>query len=389
MVKVIFLYMSNGNATPGSYPADWKPTHPCGPHYEQAYGTEGYFTLLKKLLDVGVIDDLKVFFESNVRPGIANFVKHPKAYSAVIPEIRQSAWAIEKDSIIFVRGGFRHWHNFLTPYKDKNWLMLYGANTGRERWTWWDVILDDLHMKNKVDRYGRYWFPFIKPIDPNIFRPQYIEPKFDLCMGASRVHDKKGQWRTFSLIPEIEKRLGRPIKALLPGSRRNGVQSNKMYSALDSGQFDVLQIGHAHRSRLADYINQSKVFVHLGTSGQNDRGPLEALSCGIPTIIGSPEYHTPKLRVVDGCYVFENMKDMEAIVERICNLIEDPEFSKNEIVDSFQKHLGFQESVFQMAKLFNYMVTFPPTEKTKNLMPAIFEVLTAYENPTKSKEIGY
>ena len=51
-------------------------------------------------------------------------------------------------------------------------------------------------------------------------------------------------------------------------------------------------------------------FVYMGTGGQNDRGPLEALACGTKIIIANPRRHSP--------IVYENKK--------ICSVINHNDF---------------------------------------------------------------
>lgn len=290
-MKLLFLFMSQSSAPAGSY-SKWEPKTDCAPEYHERFNAEGYFAMLQQLVDEDVIKNLKIFYESNKGPGLANWVKGKNVHCEVIPEIRFVEKYIEEDTIIWVRGGFKHWHDWLLQYKGKNWLMLYAANTGREKWKWWDIIFDDICMTNFLDTHERYYFPFIKPIDDKFFSPDFsIKKKYDICIGASHIHDKKGQWRVVELLIEYHKKYGKHLSAVMPGAIRHGVETNKMISKLKDLNVDFIG-RHINRKELVQIFNESKISIFFGTHGQNDRGPLESLSCGTPVIIGSPKYHT-------------------------------------------------------------------------------------------------
>jgi hypothetical protein len=362
--------MSQGAASPGTTKRVY-PTNDCGTKYMDAFAGEGYFKMLDVLLKNKVIDDLKIFFESNVQPGIASWVKGPSTYCEVIPEIRFVEEYIEEDTIIFVRGGFKHWHDLLLKYKNKNWLLLYGANTGRERWTWWDIIFDDILCKNEIDRHGRYWFPFIKPINEEMFFPedtirQQPIPQWDFCIGASHIHDRKGQWRIFNAILEYNKKYGE-LHTIMPGGPRRGLKTLEMIKNLPNAKY-VETPGHVHRTELQRIFNDSKYFIHFGAHGQNDRGPIEALACGTPVVIGSPSYHAPFLS--DICYTGCNINDPVSIAESLKILLERWTIEeKSKTYWKYKKKSGFNEIIIpRMIMLFSLIKHMKPTIKAKQLI---------------------
>jgi len=256
--------------------------------------SEGIPNMLQRLLKQKVIDDVLVIVESARSPGR---IDCPPFHGFVVPEISQADQFIKKGDILFVRGGFRSWHDWLVEKQSKgHWTMLYAANTGRQRWKWWDVILDDLRSNEyEMDIRGRFWVPWKKPTNPNVFYPTFEPIKYDLCIGASYIHDKKGQWRTVKALIEYKNLYGKDLNCVMPGARRHGTETNLMYNTIKKLNLKVYEPGMLDRNKLRSVYNQSKLFVHLGTSGQNDRGPLEAMACGTPIVIGSPKYHAPLL----------------------------------------------------------------------------------------------
>lgn len=377
MAKLLFLFMSQGAASPGATKRVY-PTERCGVKYMDAFAGEGYFKMLDTLLKNQVIDDLKIFYESNVQPGIASWVKGPSTYCEVIPEIRFVEEYIEEDTIIFVRGGFKHWHDLLLKYKGKNWLLLYAANTGREKWAWWDIVFDDILCRNEIDRHGRYWFPFIKPINEEMFFPEPEDAssrrfngiyKYDFCIGASHVHDRKGQWRVVDGIIEYNKVYG-GLFAVMPGAPRRGLKTIRMINEKLKRAKYVDMRGHVHRTELRKIFNDSKYFLHFGAHGQNDRGPLEALACGTPSVIASPKYHAPFLSQA-GC----DIDNPVSVAEYLHNLVRlwDPEM-KVLSYKFYKEECGFNEVIIpRMALLFDMLHALQPgTLRSKHIIKNSF-----------------
>jgi len=294
-MKVVFIFMSSKSAEPGTADDSYK-RQTCSPYYEETFGDEVYFKMLESLVEDGTITDLKVFFESNKGYGKANFVKGAENF--VIPEVRLMEEYIDDDTVIFARGGFKHWHDWLLKYKKRgNWLMIYAANTGRDRWTFWDVVFDDLRMQNTIDRHGRYYFPFIKPTNEDVFHPVsgQSDPKYDICLGASHITDKKGQYNGLKLMRAFHSIYGYYPNAIMPGSPRRSTETNKMIC--DPLFYDEIESpGFLTKPELAKIYNDTKVFLHLGCAGQNDRSIIEAYACGTPVGIRGLKYHTPLLK---------------------------------------------------------------------------------------------
>ena len=288
-MRVVYLFVSKGGAKYNSKPM-WEPKVPCNPALEDPHGlpTEGTFYILDKLQEKGVIDELLIVIESARGPGKATFGRHR---GIIVPELGELSQFIRKNDVLLVRGGWRGWWEWLNDRQGKHWLINYSANTGRQRWKFWDIVLWDLDDICLMDRLNRLWLTFRKPTHPGIFRPMNLFPVYDICIGASFIHDKKGQWRMIHVLEEYRKMYGVVPRCILPGALRSATHTNMVINR--APEFGIEMPSMLQREDLAKVLNQSKIGVFLGSSGQNDRGPLEAMQCGCNLVIGSPAYHSP------------------------------------------------------------------------------------------------
>jgi len=210
---------------------------------------------------------------------------------------------ISGDAAIWVRGGFKPTVFYEWCRACDFWLLFYGANTGRERWPFWDIVLDDLSGETRIDinpkspHYKRLYLDYVKPINPDVFRPLGLERKYDVCIGASHITDKKGQWMAIDGIIECQKRFGRRLKCVMPGAIRRGVQTSGIEAKIKRHGLDVDRPGMVPREHLARILNQSRLFLHCG-GGQNDRSLSEAAACGCRIIFTRPDRHSPVIRSV-------------------------------------------------------------------------------------------
>lgn len=357
--KVVFLFMSQSSAPKDSCSNNWR-SQPCGEFYQEKYGDECYFKMFQDLLDCGVINDLTVFFESNVQPGKANFVKGAKNY--VVPEINLIEPFIDKDTIIFVRGGFRHWHDFLVKYHRRNWLILYAANTGRQRWTWWDIVLDDLNMSNSIDRYGRYFFPFIKPTNEDVFshKKGYFNIKWDLCVGASHIHDKKGQYHAVNVLKEFYNLFAYLPPVIMPGAVRSSRYTKQMIQ--DAIMQKIACPGMVSKKELDRIFNQCKILLHFGAGGQNDRSILEGFATGLQIGVSTLKNHSP-LMTPDEKNIFhfdlEDPPKYSLAAKKLKKVLDNwvPE-CKDQSSKKYQELMSYQKVVLPMLKQLFKIVSF-------------------------------
>ena len=288
-MRLVFLFNSDGAAPEGSN-QPWDPHSPSFNFFatgENGLPSEGYLYMLHEMLNQGIIDDLIIFIESNRSPGFTTYYQNIKCY--VVPEIGYVKQFLKRGDIIWARGGFRSWFNFLNQMKkEKYWLLLYAANTGRARWRFWDVIFDDLSGEHRHDIRGRFFYYFKKPINPDYFRPFHdFKKRYHVCVGASHVHDKKGQWKTIEVIAEYKRLFNENLHCIMPGRVTHGVKTNNIGSTISSARLSVHCPGMLPRTKLAEVFNQSSITIFMGQGGQNDRGPLESLACGTPILLAS------------------------------------------------------------------------------------------------------
>ena len=355
-MRLIFLYVQDGARPNTSYNHYKQSTN----FYANRLLEEGYFYLLKRMVETNIVNEVGVFIESNRNPGYIRYEGNDdKIYGWVMPDINEFIQYIHPSDIIWCRGGFRQWYDpfLVTMQKLNHWMLLYAANTGRERWPVFDVVFNDLTGNNQVDARNTLQFDFKKPINPKLFYPINDEPiKYDLCIGASHIHDKKGQWMTVEALIEYKKIFGEELKCIMPGSRKNGTFTNRMFDMLKSHRINVITPGTIDRKELNKVYNQSKYFIHLGGGGQGDRGVLEAMACGCPTITGNETRHSK--------ITYNNKKISTVIsandnVEAIARILfykirtYQPKI-RNAVYDYYHKHADIEEVILpEMNTLFS------------------------------------
>jgi len=356
-MRLVFLYTSMSPCPVGSN-TYWNPQDETKNFYavNQSNGlpSEGYFFMLKKMLKEKIVNDLIIFIESAKSPGFT-MIEGVPCY--VTPQIEYVEEYLKEDDIIFARGGFRTWFPFLEKMKQqKRWLLLYAANTGRQRWKFWDVVFDDLSGKYSYDVHKRFWFNFKKPIHEKMFFPIKTERIYDCCIGASHIHEKKGQWKVIEAIIKYKEIFGINLNCVMPGRGNRGVNTSKINQKVKDHHLNVSFPGMVTRDEVCKIMNQSKLFVYLGGGGQNDRGPLEALRCGTPIMITNPPNHSPIVYSnPQVCKVVRNSDDFELVANNIYNCLKDTSEGKREYTASyFQSSCGLDEVIIpDMKKLFN------------------------------------
>lgn len=355
-MRLVFLYTSVSPNPVGSN-TKWHPEKVTQNFYAtdlNGLRSEGYLFMIKAMLDMGIVDDVIMFIESAKSPGVTEIQGIP---CYVTPQIEYVEDFLKKDDIIFARGGFRTWFPFLEKMKQqKRWLLLYAANTGRQRWKFWDIVFDDLSGKHSYDTHNRFWFDFKKPIHEKIFFPTKTERIYDICIGCSHIHEKKGQWKTIEAMIKYKEIFGKNLRCIMPGRGNRGINTCKINDKIRDFHLNVTLPGMVTRGEVCKILNQSKLMVYLGGGGQNDRGPLEALRCGTPIMITNPPNHSPIVYSNPQiCKVVKNSDDFELVANSIYNCLKDTSEGKREYVASyFQSACGLNEVIIpDMKELFN------------------------------------
>lgn len=326
------------------------------------FPSEGYYYLLSKMLDAKIVDEVLIVIDSKIDKELSF---RPGMNCSVIRGFEKFPALLRSDDVIWVRGGFRGWHNILVPISEANhWLILYAANTPRQRWLFWDVIFNDLSKDQHLDSRGRFWFYWKKPTNPEAFYPINMPRTYDLCIGASYVHDHKCQWKTVDALISYKEIFNTNLRCVLPGGWYHGVETNKIRDKIEEHNLDVFIVGHIPRSDLVKVLNQSKLFIHLGGSGQNDRGTLEAMRCGTPVIIETPRRHAPFVSECPHNKVVGIPTSSEAIAKTIHNQLElTNEGIREKVFVYHENRSGMAEIVLpEMARLFEVFRKHPKAD---------------------------
>ena len=323
--------------------------------------TEGYYYLIKEMVKAKIVDEVLIVIDSKVT---SEFEFEPGINGLIVNGLKELNNYLRKDDIIWVRGGYRGWYHQLPHWSEAgHWMLLYAANTGRQKWPIWDLVFCDLRKEQSLDRRGRFWFYFKKPINPEIFHPVEGDKIYDLCIGASHTHDKKGQWKVVDGVTAYYKKYGVRLKCILPGARRKGVKTNLIEDIIAEDNLNIEIVGLVPRSKLAEIFNQTKLFVHLGGAGENDRGPLEAMCCGTPVMIETPKRHAPLVYECPQNYVAEDANDPEAVAEEWhCILQGLNDQGRHDVHSYYKKHADISIILPEMARLFQVFRDHPKAD---------------------------
>lgn len=360
------MYMAIHQAREGTN-TPWDMKASSGNKYVRQFHTEGYYYQLKRMLELGIVDEVLMLIETVRETGCFSF--GPKFTGYVLPEMWQARQFIRENDIIWCRGGFRSWFNFLNLMVDtKHWTLCYAANTGRQKWPFWHVILDDLLQTHGtfMDKRGRLIFDFKKATNPKLFKPQALARDFDVCVGASHIHDKKAQWKMIDACIEYKKRYGRNLKCVMPGVIQHGVNTNQIIGKIKTHGLDVQLPGMLPREKMPEIYNRSKVFVHLGGGGQNDRGPLESMRCGTPSAVETPLRHA---RFISQCpvnFVSEYANYPKDLAEEVHVWVEKSKWedSRARVHAWHEEHSGIENVLMpDMKKLFDFFRGVPKADR--------------------------
>lgn len=340
MKRLVYVYVSNGAADEQHIP-QWCPGVISSDPFCDRFLEEGFCYLFNKFIERKLFDEILVVIESNRSPG--SFYIAPGIKGLVVPHINELRKFLYDDDVLWARGGWKSWFPFLQKWHDdEHWLLFYRAASNRGAWTFWDIVLDDLITEYAQDNIGRFYYPINKPINPDIFYTYTQVPHghiYDLMIGASHVHDKKGQFKMLPILLEYRKQFGVNLKCVMPGSLKHGVGTSGIAATIKEHGLEVQLPGMVDRRTLRYLYCQSRIFVHCGAGGQNDRGPLEAMSCGTPVMLANEEYHAPCIRYDNSPCTFDINPD-------------NPELAAGQINKALTEMFMFRHDFHQMT--YNY-----------------------------------
>jgi glycosyltransferase involved in cell wall biosynthesis len=182
-----------------------------------------------------------------------------------------------------------------------------------------------------------------------------------------------------------EKKYKTRLKAILPGWGTKGTQTRQIMTKIKDHSLDVTVAGMLSRIDLNRTVfNRSKLGLFLGTHGQGDRGPLEALATGLPLIIGSKRYHSPAVYDSKVAYVPKDINDTEAIADLIHIYLQRLP-SRKEVYNHYVTSQGFKEVCYPNLRLvFDFFRDNPkPSLEAKQ---ELVKLCTKKGNDTKSSE---
>ena len=364
-MRLHYLFVSDGNAPYGSRP-HWDSSLPSENHFAGNLLTEGFWYLWKRCLEEKIIDDCTIWIESTRNPGIK--VYGPSYRCRVTPDISYFLDFLRPDDIVFVRGGFRSWFVMLNEnIAGKHWILFYQAATNRGKWLFWDVVFNDNLPESLYDVHGRFHLHFRKPTSPEIFHPRKIKKMFDVCVGASHIHDKKGQWKVVKMLKAYKEIYGKHLCAVLPGRGLHGTNTTTMWTELP--ELDISTPGMVDRNTMCDIYNMSRLLIHLGGAGQNDRGVLEALTCGTPVMLSQLQYHAPitysNPRV---SFVTKNADNPYELAKEVHEILAKTDGIKDEVAQWYEAECGVDKTVEQMRQLFEVLSHKPDRSLCKTLL---------------------
>ena len=358
-MRVVYFFTSNGAAAPDQI-VPWTIENQATNYYANSIWTEGFFWMFKRMIEESIVDEVLIVIESVRGPGSVTYNDNLKVI--VVPHISKCIPFLKEGDVFFVRGGFKSWYAFLTEYHNKGtWIVFYRANTNRGPWPFWDVVLDDLVDSTFIEN-NKLHLPFIKPTNEELFHPMpEVQKEYDLCIGSSHVHDKKGQWEAIKMLIEYKKIFGKSLNCILPGSISRGVHTNEIRSDIINNELIVELPGMVQRDEVRTILNKSRLLIKLGGGGQGDRGPLEALACGTEIILAETACHAPFMyQNPEVCLLTKNRINLhELSIEvrrRVNNAVLAGKKRRSNVYKYYLEKSGMNEVVLpQMSKLISIL----------------------------------
>lgn len=365
MKRLVYCYVSNGSAPP-EVKVKWNPKDESHEPFVKIFADEGFCYLFEMMLRKKVLDEVLIVIESSRSPG--HYVMKNNMKILVVPHLSDLEPFLRPDDILWARGGWRSWFALLEKWHSLGrWLLFYRAASNRGAWPFWDIVLDDLREQCDQDTAGRFYYPINKPIHPALFYPTKTGQTFDLMVGSSHIHDKKGQYLILPILLEYRKQFGEDLKCVMPGSLRGGSNTRNIQQLIEKYKLDITMPGMVPRNVLRALYNDSSLYVHLGRSGQNDRGPLEALACGTPIMLMNEQFHDPVIHPANSPVSFhingENpvlaARQIRALLLTNCD-----QAFRDKTAEFFSTACGLEEVVYpRFAALFNRLFATPHNQR--------------------------
>jgi len=323
-VNLVFLYSSrgripidkpdklNGKTMPEVDYVNNKPTT----SFLNGTLSDLYPYIWEKLINNKIFDKITTLFE--VRDGWGSVEVSPNNKVVFIPHISEVHKFVEPGDIIFVRGAWKWWQDHIRKLSKNHNLVYYrGGRVVFKNW-WWHIIIDDIYLKNAVDRYKRTNIYYPKCINEEIFyyKPK-AEKKYDLIL-VGEIKESKGQYKVILALNEYRKLYGKNLKVCVVGKAKDVVRFRHFRKRF---KIAVDYRGKVSREELNNLYNASKLYIHLGTNEQGPRTTLEAIRCGLPCLISSMTHMWPEWVVNSNFCKNVSSRDFEQIAKTIHEML--------------------------------------------------------------------
>lgn len=340
-------------------------------HYElEKLQTDGHYELLRALVARGVVDRVRVVRESYAFPGDHQEIQEPGFEVSHVHDI--SSVTLDPGEVVWIRGGWKSWIPWIERHAQTHWIFYYGANTGHQSWPWWDVVLEDRH-DNMVypDRLGRLVWPFRKPIAPAFCAGPPQIPVWDVCVGASHIYDRKGQYRIIAVADQFQKLAGRPLRCVIPGcfySRERHTEAMK--ALLRSGKYPYIHLpGMLPRTELVSVFQRSRFMYAATCGGQGDRCALEAGACGCRLIASLRKNHAPYV-TEDYAFVPSHPDKTDELAEYLAEELNKPDPDRQEIAKYHDQNGGREAVIANLLPVLTHCLRHrKDRESLANLVP--------------------
>ena len=353
MKRLVFLYA--GDLRDEDKEIAWDSDKVATNGLVSSFPEQGYFYMFKRLVEKKVLAETLIIVKENRGTGSIEYCPGVTGYA--VPNFLALDEVLKDGDILLIRDGFK-WLDDLKKLKYRGYpLLFYAAASARKKWDIWDIILEDCDDKilegSWTDKHGRLHMPFYKPVNPEVFYPQNEILQYAICIGASHIHDRKGQWRVIDALVEYKRKWGVNLTAILPGRFYSKEKTNQIRDKINEHQLNVVLPGMVSKEEMRRIYNSSRLFVSPGTSGQNDRSILEAMRCGCPILFVGRKARPPFLYSQDSpAFETTNIDKPELLAEDIRSTLHAlTTESRNETRNHFEKRNGSAVVLRQMERI--------------------------------------
>jgi hypothetical protein len=213
------------------------------------------------------------------------------------------------EDILWLRGHQCILHPLIKKSQD-HWRIAYRAGSGSilagAVQIEFNDFIDEPNIKKDV-----LYLPFRKPVS-SIFQYKKRPLKYDFCLGANRVYDLKGQYKSYLAILAYDRLIHQQSHCICCGELSKKESGTQL---LVKAKGEYLELpGCVERIQLAEIFQQSNVLISA-TQGQNDRCITEALMCGCPVLLHEYSYQFFPTYITNNPYVISFSDNETTLVD--------------------------------------------------------------------------